>query len=63
MKLSDKMKAVDSNISVTRYDNGWTIEVGGTNSEGNWVTSKLICPTEEELFDIIKEWNSLKLTD
>ena len=62
MKLSDKMKAVDSNISVTRYDNGWTIEVGGTGNAG-WVTSKLICPTEEELFDIIKEWNSLKLTD
>ena len=62
MKLSDKMKAVDSNISVTRYDNGWTIEVGGTSNSG-WVTSKLICTTEEELFDIIKEWNSLRLSD
>jgi hypothetical protein len=63
MKLSDKMKTVDANISITRYDNGWTIEIGGATSGGNWRVAKRICTTEEELFGIIKEWNSLKLSD
>ena len=63
MKLADNMKRVNDNIDITRYDNGWTIEVSGTTSGGNWKTVKRICTTEEELFDIIKQWNSLELTD
>ena len=56
-----KLKKVNENISINRYDNGWMIEIGGRDKENDWKTAKIMCNTEEELVAIIKEWNSMEL--
>ena len=56
-----KLKKVNENISINRYDNGWMIEIGGRDKENDWKTAKIMCNTEEELVAIIKEWNSMEV--
>jgi hypothetical protein len=61
-KLS-KLAKVNENISVNRYDNGWMVEVGGRDDEGDWKNAKILCNTEEEMIAVIQEWNSMDVAD
>lgn len=56
-----KLAKVNESISINRYDNGWMVEVGGRDSEGDWKTSKVICNTEEEMLSVVKEWNTMEV--
>jgi hypothetical protein len=62
MKLT-KLTKVNDSITVNRYDNGWMVEVSGRDDEDNWKSTKILCNTEEELLDLIKEYNSMELND
>jgi hypothetical protein len=59
-KLS-KLAKVNESITINRYDNGWMIEASGRDKENDWKTAKVMCNTEEELFQIVKEWNTMEL--
>lgn len=59
MAKLNKLAKVNDSFTVNRYDNGWMVEVGGRDSEGDWKTSKILCNTEEELVALIKEYNSM----
>jgi len=59
-KLS-KLVKVSESITVYRYDNGWMVEVGGRNKKEDWTTTKTLCNTEEELLQLIKEYNTMEL--
>ena len=59
-KLTKLVKVSDS-FTVNRYDNGWMVEVNGRNKKEDWTSSKILCNTEEELFSLIKEYNSQEL--
>jgi hypothetical protein len=59
-KLS-KLAKVNESFTVNRYDNGFMIEVGGRDSESDWKTAKVLCSTEEELFEVIKEALAMEL--
>lgn len=59
-KLS-KMAKVSDSFTVNRYENGFMMEVSGRNKKDDWVTSKILCNTEEDLVQLIKEYNSLEL--
>jgi hypothetical protein len=61
-KLNKLFKVTES-FTVNRYDNGFMIEVGGRDSENDWKNCKIICATEEELFDVIKEALALPLAE
>jgi len=54
-KLSDKLVQVNENFSVYMYDNGYVIEISGRNSSEDWVTSKIIVNSLEELLELITE--------
>lgn len=56
-----KLAKVNENISINRYDNGWMVEVGGRDSDGDWKTAKVICNTEEEMLSVVKEWNTMEV--
>jgi hypothetical protein len=58
-KLS-KLFKVDESITINRYDNGFMIDVGGKDLHSEYKRVKLLCSTEEELFEIIKEFNSME---
>ena len=59
-KLS-KLAKVNESFTVNRYDNGFMIEVSGRDAESDWKTAKVLCSTEAELFEVIKEALSMEL--
>ena len=56
-----KLDKVNESITVNRYDNGFMVEVGGRDKENDWKSAKVLCNTEEERIDVIKEWNSMEI--
>ena len=63
MSKLNKLAKVGDNFTVNRYDNGWMVEVGGRNKKDDWVTAKVMCSTEQELLEIIKEYNAMEVYD
>jgi hypothetical protein len=53
--VSKKLVKVNESFTINRYDNGFMIEVGGKDSEGDWKTSKTLCSTEDELIELVRE--------
>ena len=37
------------------YDNGFMLEVSGRNDSDDWVTTKILCNTLDDLVTLIKE--------
>jgi len=58
MTKLDKLVKVSDRIDVYRYDNGWMVDISGRDKKNDWVSTKTICNTEEEMFNLIKEWNT-----
>ena len=56
-----KLDKVNESITINRYDNGFMVEVGGRDKENDWKSAKILCNTEAEMLDVIKEWNSMEL--
>lgn len=61
-KLS-KLVKVNDQFSVYRYDNGFMVEVSGRDSENDYKTAKVLCATEADLFEVIKEALVMPLDD
>jgi hypothetical protein len=62
LKLT-KLTKVNEQITIYRYDNGWMVEVGGRDSESDWKNCKILCNTEEEMHAVVKEWNSMEVSN
>jgi hypothetical protein len=60
-KKLNKLTKVNESFTVNRYDNGFMIEVGGRDSENDWKNCKVMCSTEAELIEVIKEALSMEL--
>ena len=61
MSKLNKLTKVSDSFSINRYDNGFMVEVSGRDSDNDWKTAKVLCNTEQELLDIIKEYNTKEL--
>lgn len=61
-KPFDLVKVSDS-LTINRYQNGWMVEITGRNSAEDWKTCKVVCTTEAELLDLIKQYNLTNLED
>lgn len=55
MKLSDKLSKVGDSLTVNMYDNGYMIEVSGRDNDNDWKTAKILCPTLDDVYAVIKE--------
>jgi hypothetical protein len=55
MKLSDKLTKCSDNLMVNLYDNGFMVEVSGRDSNDQWKTAKIMCPSLVEVCAIIVE--------
>lgn len=62
-KQLNKLSKVNESITINRYDNGFMVEVGGRDNENEWKTAKVLCTTEEDMLDVVKEWNTMELDD
>jgi hypothetical protein len=60
-KKLNKLDKVNESITINRYDNGFMVEVGGRDDENDWKSAKILCNTEAEMLDVVKEWNSMEL--
>jgi hypothetical protein len=63
VKLADKLDSVNDAFTINRYDNGFMIEVGGKDANGDWKTAKLLCNTEEELITLVREAINMRVDD
>jgi hypothetical protein len=59
--LQDKLVKVNESFTINRYDNGFMIEVGGKDNEGDWKTAKILCNTEDELIELVREAINMEL--
>jgi len=58
-----KLVKVNESITINRYDNVWMVEIGGRNKKDDWANTKTVCNTEQELLELIKEWNTMEVND
>lgn len=58
-----KLDKVNESFTVYRYDNGFMIEVSGRDTKDDYKTIKLLCSSEDELIELIKEVNSMEKDD
>jgi hypothetical protein len=56
-----KLTKVNESITVNRYDNGFMVEVSGKDADSDWKTAKVLCTTEDEMLEVIREWNKMEL--
>jgi hypothetical protein len=61
MATLGKLVKVSEAITIHRYDNGWMVEISGRNKNDDWASTKRLCNTEAEVFDLVKEYNSIPL--
>ena len=61
MSKLNKLEKVNESFTVNRYDNGYMIEVTGRDHEIDWKTCKILCNSDEELFEVIKEALAMEL--
>ena len=55
------LRKENESITINRYDNGWMVEVGGRDDDNEWKNCKIVCNTEAEVLDVVKEYNSMDL--
>lgn len=51
----DKLSKVSDSFIVHRYDNGFMIEQAGRDENNDWKNCRVMCYTEEELFELMNE--------
>jgi len=56
-----KLSKVNDSFTINRYDNGFMVEISGRDDDNDWKSSKILCNSEEELLDIIREYNTMEL--
>ena len=59
----NKIQKVNETFTINRYDNGFMVEVAGKDNDSNWKTSKVLCNTEDEMVEVVKEWNTMEVDD
>lgn len=55
MKISDKLKKINSSLTVNLYDNGYMVEVDGRDFDDDYTQVKIVCLSVQEINDIIAE--------
>jgi hypothetical protein len=61
--ITTKLLKANESFTINRYDNGFMIEVGGRDENDDWKNAKVLCNSEEELIELIRETLSLPLSE
>ena len=54
-KISDKLTTVNDNFTITMYDNGFLIDIGGKFEDDDWRTAKIMVPDVDRLIELVRE--------
>ena len=63
MKLKEKLVKVDDTFTVTRYDNGYMVEVRGRNAEEDWASAKILVSLQTDVRDLFGEYCDMEMDD
>ncbi len=63
MKISDKLAKVDTSFSVSRYDNGFLIEVSGRTKGEDYRSAKILVQEIDELLALVKEAVTMEIDE
>lgn len=63
MKLADKLIKVDDTFEVTRFDNGFKVEVGGRDKAENWSRAKIVVSHPEDVVALFDEYQQMEKDD
>lgn len=55
MSIKDKLEKVSDSFTVSIYDNGFLLDVGGRDANGDWRSAKILCSDINRLTALIKE--------
>jgi hypothetical protein len=61
--LSDKLKKVNDGFSISRYDNGYMMEVSGKDENDDYKTAKILVSTVGDLINLVQEYDSMEVHD
>lgn len=53
--LGDKLDKVSESFTINMYDNGYMIEAGGRDQDGNWSNAKILVQSVDELLALVRE--------
>ena len=51
---------VGEQVNIYLYDNGFMVEVSGTDLNDDWKTVKHVCLNENELFETIRKYTTME---
>ena len=54
-KIRDKLTKIDERFEVYMYDNGFMIEASGRNGKDDYVTTKILCSSLDEVLALVTE--------
>ena len=54
-KISDKLTTVNASFTVTMYDNGFLIDIGGKAEDDEWRNAKIMVPDADRLLELVRE--------
>ena len=57
--MKDKFKFVDDSYTINMYDNGYMVEYGGRDTDDNWIRSKTVCNSIEDVLTLVKAISEL----
>jgi len=63
MKKSKDIVAINEQITINRYNNGYMVEYSGQDAQGDYRTSKLICDTEPRVIELLTGLFALPLVE
>jgi hypothetical protein len=54
-KISDKLTTVNDSFTITMYDNGFLIDIGGKVDQDEWRSAKIMVPDVDRLLELVRE--------
>jgi hypothetical protein len=60
MLLTDKLKKANDSVNVYFYDNGFMVEVSGSDHNDDWKTAKIMCNSLDEVMTVIKDASDME---
>jgi hypothetical protein len=54
-KISDKLTTVNDSFTITMYDNGFLIDIGGKFEDDDWRTAKIMVSDVDRLIELVRE--------
>ena len=56
MELKDKLSKVNDDITITKYDNGYRVNVGGEDHNENWSDANILVTELGDVMGLVTEW-------